>query len=97
MGKPGKTISVTLPLPLVDDLQNEADKIGISRSRYISNLLLKWQKGIQLGTFLTNGCEYKRHEDDICMKTGFSCKAPLSEVFTCDLRKQWTDTANIKG
>ena len=40
----GKTISITLPVPLVEKLQEKADIKGVSRSRFISNLLLGWQE-----------------------------------------------------
>ena len=42
--KMGKTISITLPLPLVNELQRVADIKGISRSRLASNILLHWQE-----------------------------------------------------
>ena len=45
MSATGKSISITLPKPLVDDIEKGARKVGISRSRFISNLLLKWQEG----------------------------------------------------
>jgi hypothetical protein len=37
-----KTISITIPDQLETKLQLSADKAGISRSRYIGNLLLQW-------------------------------------------------------
>jgi len=39
-----KTISITIPDQLEDDLQMVADDIGISRSRFIGNLLLQWNE-----------------------------------------------------
>ena len=43
-GSLSKTISITIPGQLEADLQKAANKLGVSRSRYIGNLLLEWQK-----------------------------------------------------
>jgi len=39
----GKTISITIPVPLEIDLAEAAKDIGMSRSRFIGNILLQWQ------------------------------------------------------
>jgi len=39
-----KTISITIPDNLERELQDHADKIGVSRSRYIGNILLGWSE-----------------------------------------------------
>ena len=40
----GKTISITIPDPLEKELKNEAKVQGVSRSRFISNILLRWKE-----------------------------------------------------
>ncbi len=44
MATQGKTLSITLPEQLVDYLDRGADGMGVSRSRYISTILLNWQE-----------------------------------------------------
>lgn len=39
-----KTISITIPDQLEQRLQSAANSLGISRSRFICNLLFDWQK-----------------------------------------------------
>ena len=39
-----KTISITIPTQLEKSLQDEAIKQGISRSRFICNILLRWKE-----------------------------------------------------
>lgn len=73
-----KTISITIPEKLEQDLQKHADKIGISRSRFIGNLLLDWQTK-KLNHF--NDCG--NQNDGFCMKFGNSCQAPQTEAVTC--------------
>ena len=38
----GKTISITIPNPLEKELKEEAEKQGVSRSRFIGNILMGW-------------------------------------------------------
>lgn len=73
-----KTISITIPEKLEEDLQKQADKIGISRSRFIGNLLLEWQKN-QFKS--TNDC--KNQSNNWCNHFDFACTAPQSEAETC--------------
>lgn len=73
-----KTISVTIPEQLEEELQKEANKVGLSRSRFICNILLDWQKHLNDPI---NDC--KNQEDGFCGEFGISCKAPKSEAKTC--------------
>ena len=72
------TISVTMPEKLENDLQKEADRIGISRSRFICNLLLEWQK--EKGKAF-NDCIHQNN--GWCNEFDFECTAPQFEVETC--------------
>lgn len=47
----GKTISITLPAQLEGMLQEEANKQGISRSRFICNILLRWKEDQEKPTY----------------------------------------------
>ena len=81
----GKTISVTLPEPLVDDLQTSADKVGVSRSRFIGNLLLKWQDSLTLKPVAenSNDCLQKNKQGD-CRKYNAPCLVTTKEqAVTC--------------
>lgn len=74
-----KTISITIPEKLEKDLQDQADKIGVSRSRFIGNLLLEWQKNKfvppnNCTNWNANGCD----------QFGIDCMAPQSEAITCE-------------
>lgn len=40
----GKTISITIPKPLEKELKEESTKQGISRSRFICNILMGWSE-----------------------------------------------------
>lgn len=40
----GKTISITIPQPLEKELQEEAKIQGVSRSRFICNILMAWSE-----------------------------------------------------
>lgn len=73
-----KTISITIPEKLENDLQKQADKIGISRSRFIGNLLLEWQKNQNKST---NDCIYQNNS--WCDKFDWTCNVPQSEAETC--------------
>lgn len=88
MGKPGKSISVTLPKPLVEDLQKGANKVGISRSRFVSNLLLKWQEtNKNLGDHEgqetpPNDCT-NRDDDGFCIAFEHICNAKQKDAEPC--------------
>jgi len=73
-----KTISITIPLQLEEDLKKEAAKLGISRSRLIGNLLLDWQKDKRV---IINDCRNQR--EGWCIEFGTVCQAPQSEAETC--------------
>ena len=73
-----KTISITIPEKLENDLQKQADKIGISRSRFIGNLLLEWQKKQKRAI---NNCFYQNNE--WCKNFDLRCTAPRAEAETC--------------
>jgi len=91
MGKKGNTISITIPQPLVEELQEASNKVGISRSRFISNLLLKWQdtknqiviQDTKIGS--PNDCSLRDPIDGVCKSEGHICQAPQSEALTCAL------------
>lgn len=40
----GKTISITIPNPLEKELKEESIKQGVSRSRFIGNILMNWSQ-----------------------------------------------------
>ncbi len=80
-----KVISVTIPGPCVDDLQKAADKVGISRSRFISNVLLKWQTEQSLTKYVGSDYCIFREEEGTCKHEGSICDAPLSEAVTCEI------------
>jgi len=40
----GKTISITIPEKLEKLLKEESVELGVPRSRYICNILLKWKE-----------------------------------------------------
>ena len=73
-----KTISITIPEKLENDLQTEADEIGVSRSRYIGNILLDWQEKRNKPA---NDCE--NNDSGFCNEFSMSCKAPQKEAETC--------------
>jgi len=52
----GKTISITIPEQLEKELQKEANRLGISRSRHIGNILLKWSEDRYHRNKLTTNC-----------------------------------------
>jgi hypothetical protein len=72
------TVSVTLPDRLEKDLQNAADVIGISRSRYIANLLLEWQAKTNKST---NKCEHQNNR--WCDFFQLSCILNQEEALNC--------------
>lgn len=73
-----KTISVTLPEQLEEELQKEADRLQLSRSRFICNILLEWQKKNREPI---NDCG--NQEEGFCNEYNIPCKAPTSEAKTC--------------
>lgn len=73
-----KTISITIPEQLEEDLQTKADAIGISRSRFIGNILLDWQ-GMKGG--LANECA--KNQNNFCTECGDKCEAKQAEAETC--------------
>lgn len=75
-----KTISITIPDKLEKELQLEADEIGISRSRFIGNILLDWQEKRKDPP---NECT-NLNKNGYCDQFGISCMAPQSEAITCE-------------
>ena len=75
-----KTISITIPEKLENDLQNKADEIGISRSRFIGNILLDWQTKINASKQV-NDCINQL--DGFCTEFSILCQAPQKEAETC--------------
>ncbi len=90
----GKTISVTIPEPLEALLQNKADIAGMSRSRFICNILLKWEEKMKQPRRPTeipdnmdmdtvpNDCP-NRDSDGFCVVFDLVCNAPQPEANTC--------------
>jgi len=74
-----KTISITIPDKLVKNLQAEADEVGISRSRFIGNILLDWQEKRNAPT---NKCDHQNNK--WCDFFQFPCTVPQSEALTCE-------------
>lgn len=73
-----KTISITIPDQLESFIQKEADKIGLSRSRFICNILLDWQNK---NYSVSNDCS--NLVDGQCVEFEIQCKAPQHEAETC--------------
>jgi len=79
-----KTISITIPDQLEEALQEEAHLLGLSRSRFICNILLNWQIKNNLPV---NDCS--NLDIEWCKEFNMTCKAPQSEAETCtDYRKE---------
>lgn len=76
------TISITIPEQLEEDLRNTAESIGISRSRFIGNILLDWQKQ---NTTPINDCVFQ--DNGTCEHFKFVCKAPQHSAETCEKYK----------
>ena len=74
----GKTFSITIPEPLERKLQICSEEKGVSRSRFIGDILSKWEEQNQLPF---NKCS---HQDfGYCDFFKISCKAPQTEAETC--------------
>jgi hypothetical protein len=77
-----KTISITIPDKLEKDLREAAERTGISRSRFIGNLLLDWQKAWMPKAMIHyNNCAFNKGGE--CTKIGIACKVPQFEAETC--------------
>lgn len=90
----GKTLSITIPELLEKDLQACADKAGISRSRFIGNILLKWREdreirkeslsaSMDLSAIEEGNICPNRDSDGFCNVFEIVCNAPESEIKTC--------------
>ncbi|MCP4373934.1 MAG: hypothetical protein GY797_38395 [Deltaproteobacteria bacterium] len=91
----GITISVTIPKPLETALKQKAVEAGMSRSRYICNLLLKWEEKMkqpprikrtsasmeQSVSPAPNDCTNR--DDGFCNVFDLVCNAPQTEANTC--------------
>ena len=75
------TISITIPDQLEKELQEKANHIGISRSRFIGNILLKWQD-VSSKTATPNDCRHRSKEAE-CVVFGQICNVPEFEARTC--------------
>lgn len=84
-----KTISITIPAQLEKLLQEEADKRGISRSRYIGNLLLAWQSDFEKPL---NDCAFQNAGWCNNQENDMACKAPQHEAETCALYRSSKET-----
>lgn len=73
-----KTISISIPKQLEIELQNKSVEQGISRSRYICNILLDWQRKKERPI---NDCFNQR--DGWCKEFNIACSAPQHEAETC--------------
>jgi len=78
MAMTSKSITITIPEQLEEELTKEAIRLGISRSRFIGNLLLDWQK---TKTKQYNDCG--NQNDGWCTEFANSCRAPQPEAETC--------------
>ncbi len=76
-----KTISITIPDQLEAKLQLSADKAGISRSRYIGNLLLQWGEHQRE----TLNCKYRNDKDGTCL-TSYKDLCTTNIMETCRMR-----------
>lgn len=77
----GKTISITIPKQLEHYLSEASISTGISRSRYIGNILLAWQQD-KKKEMKENKCVRKDHAS-MCSAYGHKCTAIQSEAETC--------------
>lgn len=67
-----KTISIVIPDLLEADLQKAADDLGISRSRYITNILLNWKENRNQ----TPRCFHWDKETNFCHSIGGNTEDP---------------------
>ena len=58
-----KTISITIPDKLEKMLQTRANQLGISRSRFITNILLDWQLNFENKLAEINKCPLHKVRD----------------------------------
>ena len=84
-----KTISVTIPDQLENDLQCKANSVGISRSHFIRNILLKWQEK-QMNFAPPGDCDpnppndcKNRKKDGACTRFEIECNVDQTEADTC--------------
>ena len=73
-----KTISISIPEQLEEDLKKSSEELGISRSRFICNILLEWQREKEKPI---NDCFHQ--VDGWCREFNIACTAPQSEAETC--------------
>lgn len=91
----GVTISVTIPKQLEVDLKQTATDVGISRSRYIANILMDWQQQKDTASKLLdkekeglilrkakNDCTAK-NKDNFCPQFHLFCLASQAEAEKC--------------
>lgn len=73
-------MSITISVTLLDSLEKKlrlcAKEKGISRSRFISDILSKWDE--------KSGNTCIHQDGDYCRVFNITCKAPESEAKTCE-------------
>lgn len=89
----GITISVTMPALLEKSLQKEADVLGISRSRHITNTLLDRWQDIEIKktdndkkaqkVSAPNRCDHRK-KDSHCVFFDIDCEANQTSAETCE-------------
>jgi len=73
----GVTISITIPEPLESKLRLCAKEKGISRSRFIGEILSKWEDDSSVSNLCIN------HNNGYCRHFQIPCRAPQHEAETC--------------
>ena len=73
----GVTISITLPEPLENKLRLCAKEKGVSRSRFIGEILSKWEED----SSVSNNCV--NQTNGYCRHFEIPCRAPQFEAETC--------------
>lgn len=76
----GITISITVPEPLENKLRLCAKEKCVSRSRFIGEILSKWDENKQI--IIGNSCIHR--DNEYCRFFNIVCKAPEQEALTCD-------------
>ncbi len=74
----GITFSITIPEPLEIKLGVCAKEKGVSRSRFICDILSKWEEEL---IDSNNGCLHQ--DNEYCRNFNIICKAPRHEALTC--------------
>ncbi len=86
----GTTISITLPNPLLDSLKKESQKKGMMRSRFIVNILSRWQeeqdeknpKRPKREANIPHDCP-NRNSHGFCTEFQYICNVSQDAALTC--------------